>query len=87
MTISESFKKNLSEFIGGNFDDDTLDELNEEVSKHVIDESNLFFLDYVDIINSLLLSRTTNLGEVFIAEIVNMVHTLLKSVMIDVEVH
>ena len=73
--------------MNGKFDDDTLDEINEEVSKHVIDESNLFFLDYVDIINSLLLARTSEKGEVFIAEIVSMVHTLLKSVMIDAEVH
>ena len=31
-------------------DDDTLDEVNLEVSKHVIDESDLFLLDYVIII-------------------------------------
>ena len=86
-TVPESFKKNLNQFMNGKFDDDTLDEINEEVSKHVIDESNLFFLDYVDIINSLLLARTSEKGEVFIAEIVSMFHTFLKSVMIDAEVH
>ena len=36
-----------------------LDDVNLEVSKHVIDESNNFFLEYVNIIKYLLLARTT----------------------------
>ena len=60
--------------------------VNEEVSKHVIDESNHFLLEYVSIFKNLLVSRCVE-GEVFIGEITSMVNSLLKSVMIDVEVH
>lgn len=72
--------------MNGHFDDDTLDEVNLEVSKHVIDESDNFFLEYVYIVKSLLLARTTE-GVVFVDEIVGMVTSLLRSVIIDVEVH
>ena len=68
------------------FDDDTLDEVNLEVSKHVIDESDHLFLEYVIIIKKLLLARTSE-GMLFIGEIVDMVRSYLKSVIIDVEVH
>jgi hypothetical protein len=89
LTVPNEFKNKLTEFISGQFDDDTLDEVNLEVSKHVIDESDLFLLDYVIIIKRLLLKRTTEVAEgiIFIDEIVGMVSSLLKSVIIDVEVH
>ena len=56
------------------------------MSRQVIDESDHFYLEYVNIIKSLLLTRTTD-AMLFIDEIVGMVSSLLKSVIIDVEVH
>ena len=56
------------------------------MSRQVIDESDHFYLEYVNIIKSLLLTRTTD-AMLFIDEIVGMVSSLLKSVIVDVEVH
>ena len=86
LDVSDASNNNFVKFLSSQFDKDTLNEVNEEVSKQVIDESDHFYLEYVSTIKSLLLARTSE-AMLFIDEIVGMVSSLLRSVIIDVEIH